>query len=133
MTDSDKNWLSEQLGAVKALLEQSETRSTQTLLELKQSLLELESRLNQRFENLLDRRLEALESRFDERIVQSETRMRELIERVETSLLTEFHKWASPMEARMRAHTAILRAIDLDKEHMDERLRKLEGRDPGPN
>jgi hypothetical protein len=29
---------------------------------------------------------------------------------VETSLLTEFHKWASPAEARQRAHTATLRS-----------------------
>lgn len=34
------------------------------------------------------------------------------LERVETALLTEFHKWASPAEARARTHAAVLRAID---------------------
>jgi hypothetical protein len=43
---------------------------------------------------------------------------------VETTLLTEFHKWASPNEARMRTHTAALRAIDL--EAVSERVTKLE-------
>jgi hypothetical protein len=37
----------------------------------------------------------------------------ERLERVETSLLTEFHKWASPIDARMRTHSATLRALDL--------------------
>jgi hypothetical protein len=47
---------------------------------------------------------------------------------VETSLLTEFHKWASPSEARQRTHTATLRAIDLEMESLSERLSKLEGK-----
>jgi hypothetical protein len=46
---------------------------------------------------------------------------------VETSLLTEFHKWASPSEARQRTHTAALRAIDLEMEALSERVAKLEG------
>ena len=39
------------------------------------------------------------------------------LERVETALLTalltEFHKWAGPIEMRVRSHSAALRAIDL--------------------
>jgi hypothetical protein len=50
------------------------------------------------------------------------------LERVETALLTGFHKWASPAVARMRSHTAILRAIDLDLEALNERVQKLEKR-----
>ena len=38
------------------------------------------------------------------------------LERLETALLTEFHKWASPQEARQRTHTAALRALDLELE-----------------
>ena len=38
------------------------------------------------------------------------------LEHVETSLLTEFHKWASPMEARQRTHTATLKAVDAEME-----------------
>jgi hypothetical protein len=52
------------------------------------------------------------------------------IERVETTLLTEFHKWASPLDARIRTHTAALRALDLETEAIDDRLKKLEGQKP---
>jgi len=38
----------------------------------------------------------------------------ERLEQMETRLLTEFQKWASPMEARVRSHTATLRALDLE-------------------
>jgi hypothetical protein len=51
----------------------------------------------------------------------------EQLRTVETSLLTEFHKWASPSEARQRTHTAALRAIDLEMEALSERVAKLEG------
>ena len=50
------------------------------------------------------------------------------VERVETALLTEFHKWASPSEARARTHTATLRAIDLEMELLTDRIQKLEDR-----
>ena len=52
--------------------------------------------------------------------------LREEIRTVETSLLTEFHKWASPSEARQRTHAAALRAIDLEMEGLSERVGKLE-------
>ncbi len=48
------------------------------------------------------------------------------LERVETNLLTQFHKWASPSEARQRTHTATLRAIDIEMEALSERVTKLE-------
>jgi hypothetical protein len=50
----------------------------------------------------------------------------ERLERVETNLLTAFHKWASPMEARQRTHAAALRALDLELETLDDRVKKLE-------
>jgi hypothetical protein len=37
----------------------------------------------------------------------------ERLDRVETKLLTAFHQWASPMDARLRTHAATLRALDL--------------------
>jgi hypothetical protein len=52
----------------------------------------------------------------------------EQLRTVETSLLTEFHKWASPSEARQRTHTAALRAIDLEMEALSERVAKREGK-----
>ena len=52
---------------------------------------------------------------------------KEGLEHVETSLFTEFHKWASPMEARQRTHTATLRAVDAEMEYLADRVTKLEG------
>lgn len=48
------------------------------------------------------------------------------LERVETTLLTEFHKWASPIEMRQRSHTATLRALDIELEAVSDRVTKLE-------
>jgi hypothetical protein len=53
-------------------------------------------------------------------------RLDERLDRVETKLLTAFHQWASPMEARLRTHSAALRAPDLEMEALDERVKKLE-------
>ena len=75
-------------------------------------------------------RLEAMGGRIGDRLDAMEGRMDGLdakIERVETSLLTEFHKWASPTELRMRSHAAALRALDLEMEPLSERVDKLEG------
>ena len=34
---------------------------------------------------------------------------------VETSLLTEFHKWSSPLEMRVKSHALAIRALDLEQ------------------
>lgn len=52
--------------------------------------------------------------------------LREQMEGVETKLLTEFHKWASPSDARVRTHSAALRAMDLELEALSDRVTKLE-------
>jgi hypothetical protein len=49
-------------------------------------------------------------------------------EQVETSLLTKFHKWASPAQARNRSIATALRALDLEMEAHEDRIKKLEGR-----
>jgi hypothetical protein len=54
----------------------------------------------------------------------------ERCEQVETKLLTEFHKGASPAEARHRTICAALRAIDLEREANDDLAKKLESRRP---
>lgn len=76
--------------------------------ELKQYLIEMEERL-----------VSSLKGYVNERC-----------EQVETKLLTEFHKWASPAEARNRTISAALRAIDLEMEAIDDRVKNLEGRQP---
>ena len=50
------------------------------------------------------------------------------LEKIETTLLTEFHKWASPVELRQKSHAAALRALDVEVESMSDRLKNLEGR-----
>ncbi|MGB7598961.1 MAG: hypothetical protein WBM24_01545 [Candidatus Sulfotelmatobacter sp.] len=50
------------------------------------------------------------------------------LEKVETTLLTEFHEWASPVELRQRSHAAALRALDAEVESISDRLKNLEGR-----
>jgi len=54
--------------------------------------------------------------------------VREQLEKVETTLLTEFHKWASPQEMRQRTHAAAIRALDAEVELLADRVTKLEGR-----
>ena len=54
--------------------------------------------------------------------------IRDELEKVETTLLTEFHKWASPLEMRQRSHAAALRALDEEVESLSDRLKNLEGR-----
>ena len=50
------------------------------------------------------------------------------LDKVETTLLTEFHKWASPLEMRQRSHAAAIRALDEEVESVSDRLKNLEGR-----
>ena len=50
----------------------------------------------------------------------------EQLEGVETRLLTEFHKWASPVELRQRSHAAALRALDIEMESLSDRIKNLE-------
>jgi hypothetical protein len=59
-------------------------------------------------------------------IATSETRLMAAIERVETSLLTEFRKWAGPAEMRAHTHITAIRAADLEMEALVERVDKLE-------
>jgi hypothetical protein len=48
------------------------------------------------------------------------------IEKTETTLLTEFHKWASPVELRQRSHSAAMQAFDAELEAGSDRVTKLE-------
>ena len=57
-----------------------------------------------------------------------EQRIFAAIEKTETALLTEFHKWASPFEMRQRSHSAAFHAVDAEIEHLKDRVSKLEGR-----
>lgn len=52
------------------------------------------------------------------------------IEKTETALLTEFHKWASPVELRQRSHAAAMRAFDAELEAVSDRVTMLERPNP---
>ena len=56
-------------------------------------------------------------------IAESEERLSARIEKTETTLLTEFHKWASPVEMRQRTHAAALRAIDAEMGAPSDRVK----------
>ena len=58
----------------------------------------------------------------------SEERTAARIEKVETALLTEFHKWASPVVTRLRSQSDALRTLDLEMEALQARVDKLEKR-----
>ena len=51
----------------------------------------------------------------------------EQLEAVETRLLTGFHQWASPVDTRLRAHSAAIRALDVEQEMVRDRMDKLDG------
>jgi hypothetical protein len=53
----------------------------------------------------------------------------ERIEKMETTLLTEFHKWARPNEARQRRYSQELREFEMQLENHEDRLKQLEGRE----
>src|ERR1035437_5131946 len=76
--------------------------------ELKQYLIEMEERLVSSFKAYVNERCE----------------------QVETKLLTEFHKGASPAEVRQRTLSAALRGIDLGREANAALAQKLEAPPP---
>jgi hypothetical protein len=68
-------------------------------------------RLTERLEHLIEENTRRLEQRFTEQLAGQQRDVSEKIEKVETTLLTEFHKCASPQEMRQQTQAAI-RALD---------------------
>lgn len=80
--------------------------------------------------DLLNEKLGLTKGELSEQLRQHREESNERLEQVETRLLTEFHKWASPAEMRARSHSAILRTLDLELELLADRVSKLEGGRP---
>ena len=80
--------------------------------------------MDQELRQYLDAKFSQVDAKFSQMDAKFATKQD--LERVETALLTEFHKWASPMEQRMRTHREALRALDLETARLDERITKLE-------
>jgi hypothetical protein len=50
----------------------------------------------------------------------------ERLERLETKLLTAFHKWSSPTDMRLRSHSGSIAALELEMRDLQDRVKKLE-------
>jgi uncharacterized protein (DUF305 family) len=68
----------------------------------------------------------SLQDEIKQLLDEMEARLNERIERMETRLLTEFHKWASPAEARMRTQRAYMHEFDMRVDQLADRIEKLE-------
>ena len=126
LSEEDKQWIEAALARVEARLgakiEESEAR-------LGVKIEESEARLGVKIEESEARteaKIEESEARTEAKIEESEERSAAQLERVETALLTEFHKWASPMEARVRSHNALLKALDTEFESLADRIKSIE-------
>ena len=82
---------------------------------------------------LLEDHMVSMEARLSARIDSVELGLKGYVdqrcERVETTLLTEFHKWAGPLDMRVKSHSAAIRAMDLELESLSGRVQKLENPD----
>ena len=83
--------------------------------------------MDEELKNYLDANFTRIDERFAEMEERLNKRLEERIEKAETTLLTEFHKWASPAEMRAKSHALAIRAMDLELEALTERVQKLEG------
>lgn len=63
-----------------------------------------------------------------EQLEQNRHRMAEQLEKLETKLLTAFHGWSEPAAVRIRSHSAEIRAIQVDLESLQDRVKNLENR-----
>ena len=61
-----------------------------------------------------------------EAIRQSETRLLERLEKVETTLLKEFHKWAQITETRIRVNEMLAFGLSDRMASLESRVRDLE-------
>jgi chromosome segregation ATPase len=103
MSEDDKQWFAGLIGRIDARMQSLENG----LQSLENGLQSLENRMQS-----LENGLQVVEAQNQT----LEIRMFERIERTEKRLLTAFHDWASQMEARVRSHSATLRALDLEME-----------------
>ncbi len=61
-----------------------------------------------------------------EAVQQSETRLLERLEKVETTLLKEFHKWAQITETRIRVNETLAFGLTERMASLESRVRDLE-------
>ena len=61
-----------------------------------------------------------------EAVQQAETRLLERLEKVETTLLKEFHKWAQITETRIRVNETVVFCLSDRMAFLESRVRDLE-------
>jgi hypothetical protein len=66
------------------------------------------------------------EQRTAQAIEASEQRTARAIERTETNVRSAFHRWARPVEQKLRTHREALEPLDLQIEEIASRVPKLE-------
>lgn len=137
LTQEDKEWMQGQIGAIRSdLTSQIEANRLDLISQIGLVRSDLTSKMEKIHLELtsdigavrsavtsesvatrldLQSRIDVLRQEFDEKL-----------ERMETKLLTAFHKWASPTELRLSSHSTAMRAIDLELENLRERIRRLE-------
>ena len=94
--------------------------------ELKQALVDMETRLSDRISRHVDERLEFFSGHVDERLESFSRHFEERLETTETKLLTAFHNWAQTYEVRARGTVTAVHAFEERLGFVEERLNKLE-------
>jgi hypothetical protein len=90
---------------------------------------ELESllaRYAERIEGHTDAELRSVTEQLRGEMQQLEQRLGADIERIETSLLTEFHQWARTHELRERGSLSLLATFDDRLRHTEDRVAEIE-------
>jgi hypothetical protein len=132
MTEEDKIWFA---GFIDKAIQASENRMMRSIeAYVDKAIQASETRMMRSIEVYVDKAIQASETRMmrsieayvDKAIQASETRMMEQMRSIETTLLTEFQKWASPIEMRIKTHTATLRAVDAEIEYLSDRVKNIE-------
>ena len=71
---------------------------------------------------------EKVRTESSERLEKLEIGVSARLQKVETTMLTEFHNSTSPEELRRRSRAAVVRALDAEVQFLSDRLKNLEGR-----
>ena len=122
-TAEDQEWFTSSIELIVGQIVKSEVGAVEQ--KLSERIDQVEHKFSERmvlFEHKLSDHIEQVEQKLSERIDQVDVK----VERVETALLTEFHKWASPTASRINSHTSLLRTLDMAHELPAERVTKLE-------
>src|SRR5579872_1950730 len=131
LDNEDKEWLSELLRT--GMQQLSTELRTERRGDLNQLRLDLRTELHTDMDQLrtewrgdMNQLRTELSGDLNQFRLELRTELRADIERVETNLLTAFHKWASPTEARMRGVMSTLNALDLELNDLKDRVKKIE-------